>query len=285
LFQYTGIAREDLAPGPSLSAHRDVAAVWRRHQGLAYEKPFQAIQQILETFIKRKYLEFMSSLSDAVAASGFASRVIHDSQLADLLGGSSARRYGLVNRALADRSLIRLRRGAYVLAEAMRSGDLHPFSIAQGLVPGSYVSFESALSWHGWIPEAVFMTSSVVPTRKTIEIPTAQFGTFTFHPLAINRYQFFTGIDRAAAGSSIAFVARPLRALMDIVALRKIEWPGLGWVSDGMRIGEESLSRLSRADFHRLRPVYKHKAANAFLKEMEAAVMDLKRDRRTGSKP
>jgi len=216
----------------------------------------------------------MSSLSDAVAASGFASRVIHDSQLADLLGGSNARRYGLVNRALADRSLIRLRRGAYVLAEAMRSGDLHPFSIAQGLLPGSYVSFESALSRHGWIPEAVFMTSSVVPTRKTIEIPTAQFGTFTFHPLAINRYQFLTGIDRAAAGGSIGFLA-----------LRKIEWPGLGWVTDGMRIGEENLSRLSRADFDRLRPVYKHKAANAFLKEMEAAVMDLKRDRCTGSKP
>jgi hypothetical protein len=134
------------------------------------------IQQILETSIKRKDLEFMSSLSDAVAASGFASRVIHDSQLADLLGGSDARRYGLVNRVLADRSLIRLRRGAYVLAKAMRSGDLHPFSIAQGLVPGSYVSFESALSWHGWIPEAVFMTSSVVPTRKTIEIPTGHSG-------------------------------------------------------------------------------------------------------------
>ena len=57
----------------------------------------------------------MSSLSDAVAASGFASRVIHDSQLADLLGGSDARRYGLVNRALADRSLIRLRPGADVM--------------------------------------------------------------------------------------------------------------------------------------------------------------------------
>lgn len=226
----------------------------------------------------------MSSLSDALAASGFASRVINDSQLADLLGGSDARRYGLVNRALADRSLIRLRRGAYVLAEAVRRGNLPPFSIAQGLMPGSYISFESALSWHGWIPEAVFMTSSAVPTRKTIEIPTAQFGTFTFHPLAINRYQFLNGIDRKAAGGSIAFVARPLRALMDIVALRKIEWSGLGWVTDGMRIGKENLSRLRRADFHRIRLVYKHKAANAFLMEMEAAVMDLKGGRAIGSK-
>jgi hypothetical protein len=227
----------------------------------------------------------MASLADTIASSAYASRVLSEGQLATLVGGGNARRYGLVNRALKDQSLIRLKRGAYVLAKAMHDRELHPFSIAQGLMPGSYVSFESSLSWHGWIPEAVFTTASVVPTRKTVEVPTEHFGIFTFHPLAINRYQFLTGIDRTHAGKTIAFVAQPLRALMDLVALRKVQWSGLGWLTDGMRISEASLTALHRTEFSALRPVYKHMAANAFLSELEAAVVNLKRARRPGGLP
>lgn len=87
----------------------------------------------------------MASLSDTIASSAYASRVLSEGQLATLVGGGNARRYGLVNRALKDQSLIRLKRGAYVLAKAMHDRELHPFSIAQGLMPGSYVSFELAV--------------------------------------------------------------------------------------------------------------------------------------------
>jgi predicted transcriptional regulator of viral defense system len=31
----------------------------------------------------------------------------------------------------------------------------------------SYISFETALAYHGWIPERVFVTASVVPGRKS----------------------------------------------------------------------------------------------------------------------
>ncbi|MDP9791408.1 putative DNA-binding transcriptional regulator AlpA, partial [Agrobacterium tumefaciens] len=41
----------------------------------------------------------MSSLVDQVSAAGLADRFLNDRQLAELLGGSDARRYGLVNRA------------------------------------------------------------------------------------------------------------------------------------------------------------------------------------------
>src|SRR3546814_9646973 len=73
-------------------------------------------------------------------------------------------------------------------------------------MPGSYVSFESALAHHGWIPEAVFVTAGVTPGRKTLRFETTDFGTFSFHPLAIADYQFLAGVDRVQMGKLIAFV-------------------------------------------------------------------------------
>ncbi|MFX8032092.1 hypothetical protein ABTK54_20115, partial [Acinetobacter baumannii] len=76
--------------------------------------------------------------------------------------------------------LLRVKRGTYLLAKRYRAETIHPFAIAQGLMPGSYVSFESALAHHGWIPEAVFVTAGVTPGRKTLRFETTDFGTFSF---------------------------------------------------------------------------------------------------------
>src|SRR3546814_14680404 len=105
----------------------------------------------------------MSSLARAASASGLADHILSERRLGDLLAGSDARRYGLVNRALKDGSLIRIKRGVSLLGQQFRREPAHPFAIAQGLVPGSYDSFESALAHHGWIPEAVFVHASVSP--------------------------------------------------------------------------------------------------------------------------
>ena len=215
----------------------------------------------------------MSSLAEQVLAAGLADRFLNDQQLGELLGGSDARRYGLVNRALKDGSLIRVKRGAYVLARRYRSDPVHPFVVAQNLLPGSYISFESALSHHGWIPEAVFVAASVSPGRKSQSFSTNEFGAFSYHPLAINDYRFMTSVDRVQLNGLTSFVAQPLRALMDLVALRKVHWTGLDWLTAGMRIEEEALFELRRKDFTALRSVYKYKAANAFLSAFESTVV------------
>lgn len=221
----------------------------------------------------------MSFLARAASTAGLADRILSDRRLGDLLGGGDARRYGLVNRALKDGSLIRIKRGAYLLGQQFRSEPVHPFAVAQGLVPGSYVSFESALAHHGWIPEAVFVTASVSPGRKSLSFATADFGTFGFHPLAIKDYRFLTGVDRIKMGKLTAFVASPLRALMDLVALRKERWTGINWLTSSLRIEEDLLLSLKHRDFAKLRPVYKHKAVNAFLDALESAVMEMEAER------
>src|SRR3546814_15323424 len=109
----------------------------------------------------------MSSLAQQITAAGLADHILSERQLGRLLGGGDARRYGLVNRALKDGSLLRVKRGTYLLGRDYRSQTVHPFAIAQSLVPGSYISLESALTWHGWIPKAVINTASVTQVRKT----------------------------------------------------------------------------------------------------------------------
>lgn len=218
---------------------------------------------------------FVSSLINAIKRAGYEDRVLTEKQLARIVAGTDASRYGLVNRALKDGSLIRIRRGLY--ASGTRNPlPIHPFVVAQSLRPGSYISFESALSFHGWIPEAVYTVTSVSPDRKATECEAGAFGHFSFNPVAIEKYGFLVGVDRVKLGFSIAFVAQPLRALMDLVAFRKAEWQGLGWIEDGLRIDLTSLATLRKPDFSSLRPVYKHKRARLFLGELENAVLNVR---------
>lgn len=214
----------------------------------------------------------MNPVVELIVQAGLGDRVLSEGELADLVGGSDARRYGLVNRALKDGSLIRLKRGTYMLSSQYQSVPVHPFAIAQALLPGSYISFETALAYHGWIPEAVHTTASVTPGRKTLLYDTVHAGRFSFHPLALRDYQFLTAIDRHKLGVLTAFIARPLRALMDLVAFRKERWMGLDWLTLGMRIELSSLLAVHSKEFAALARVYKHKSPNAFLRELEATL-------------
>ncbi len=214
----------------------------------------------------------MVGLQDTLRLHGYTDRVLTERQLADAIGGSAARRYGIVNRALKSRNLLRIKRGLYALPAHLRSTPLHPYVVAQALHPGSYVSFESALSFHGWIPEAVRQTASVTPGRKSIDYETETFGAFTFLPLALQPYQFLVGVERHRLNDATALIASPLRALMDIVAYRKIRWQGVSWITEGLRVDIEQMSGLDPQTFQRLCDVYKHTAARAFANRLYDAL-------------
>lgn len=226
----------------------------------------------------------MSILSEQIFRSKLAHRVFNERQLDDLIEGSAASRYALVNRALKDRSLMRIKRGLYMLNPKEYQTAIHPFAMAQAMLPSSYVSFETALSHHQWIPEAVYSISSVTPARKTMIYENSEFGQFTFHPIAHNAYQFLQGVERKTFHHLTAFVAKPLRALIDLVAMRKEVWSGLDFIVRGLRIDEYQLFTLRRKDFLELKSVYKHKTVNAFLLELENAVFKLKADKANGGK-
>lgn len=196
---------------------------------------------------------------------GLSDRIIRGNQLNRVINGSVGRRYGLVNRALKSGELLRLQRGVYVLADRYRSYSIHPFALAQVLAAGSYISFETALSFHGWIPEKVYTIAGVVPGRKSRQYVDEQFGSYSFHPLAMKPGVFLELVERCHVNGQIALVAKPCRALMDLVCFRKVIWQGMGWLEKGLRIDSRLLRSITSEDITILKQVYKHKRVQSFL--------------------
>jgi hypothetical protein len=138
-----------------------------------------------------------------------SSPLISHGQLKDAL-----RAYGnprmKVSRMLAAGELIPLRRGLY-----LRDRSVDPLALAPAIYGPSYVSFESALAWHGLIPERV---EEVV--CATIKRP-AEFET----PVGRYRYRhvptrvFPIGIERVDDPLLPWLLASPTKALCDSVAL------------------------------------------------------------------
>lgn len=210
----------------------------------------------------------MKALTEKIIESQLVNRIFSDAEVSRLVCGSEARRYGLVNRALKAGELLRVKRGLYVLPNKYRGYPLHPFALAQALVPGSYVSLETALSYHGWIPEAVYTTASILPGRKFRNYDHEKLGSFTFHPLATNKGYFLELVERLKVEQQTMLVAKPARTLMDLVCLRKKEWQGMDWLTEGLRIEYEYLRTITSADIRILKLVYKHKRMKDFLENL-----------------
>jgi hypothetical protein len=207
----------------------------------------------------------MNTLTNKIIEQGLANRVLKASQLKRILTGSAQRRYSLVNRAIKSSELSRFQRGLYMLNELLRDFPCHPFILAQAIAPGSYISFETALAYHSWIPEAVFTTASVVPGRKSRQFEYEKMGVFNFQPLAIQREYFLELVTRHQRNGQTMLVAKPCRALMDLVCLRKLSWEGMGWLLEGLRIDPELLASITGNDIKILKLIYKHKKVKSYL--------------------
>jgi len=111
--------------------------------------------------------------------------------------------------------LLQLRRGLYALAPPYRKVTPHPFVVANRLVRGSYVSLQSALAYHGLIPEHVPVTTSMTTGRpQRRENP---LGSFEYHHV---RKDLLTGYRLESVGDGQeALVATPAKALADLVGL------------------------------------------------------------------
>ncbi|MEA2116730.1 MAG: hypothetical protein U9P36_15310 [Thermodesulfobacteriota bacterium] len=207
----------------------------------------------------------MQTITRLIVEQGLADRFIRTSQLVRLVDGTANRRYGLVNRAIKTGELIQIQRGLYMLSKQYRIHPSHPFALAQAIVPGSYISFETALAYHGWIPEKVFSTASVLPGRQSYHYENEELGAYSFYPLAVHRNYFLELVNRYRIDEQTMLVAEPCRALLDLICLRKIEWKGLAWLLEGLRIDSNALDSIRRKDLKILQQVYKHKRMKAFL--------------------
>jgi len=82
--------------------------------------------------------------------------------------GTDDSRHAKVKRALASKEIQGVRRGLYCLARPYRRYPINVYALAQRVHGPSYVSMESALSYHGWIPESVRVCTSTNLKRQKV---------------------------------------------------------------------------------------------------------------------
>ena len=119
---------------------------------------------------------------------------------------------GVLKRALAAGEVLRVARGMYCLRSDFLNFKLDPHVFASLIDGPSYLSFESALAYRGWIPEAVYSFASASLGRsREFETP---FGIFSYK--RVPQKNFYAGVERVQLEREGAFfLAGPLKALSD----------------------------------------------------------------------
>jgi hypothetical protein len=118
-----------------------------------------------------------------------------------------------VTALLRRGDIIRVKKGLYVFGDELRR---RPYSrnLLSNLIYGpSFVSLDSALSFHGLIPERIEALTSVTTKRsKSFDTP---IGSFIYRQSP--KRAFHIGMDRVEEGDVAFLIATPERALADKV--------------------------------------------------------------------
>lgn len=169
--------------------------------------------------------------------------------------------YAHIQRALKSGEVIQIRRGLYHLSKSPFSPLVSTGVLANLIYGPSYVSFESALAYHGWIPEAVRNCTSVTSGRpRHFDTP---HGRFSY--VRIKETPLMAAVICAESTSGAFLVASPLKALADMVASRGLDWTNSNPLVSSLRIEPDDLDTLSSEDFDILDSVYYSRRARKFL--------------------
>lgn len=184
-------------------------------------------------------------------------------EAATLFPDSEDRRYGLVKRAIAGGQIIHIRRGLYCLTPKYQKKKLNLYALAEHIYGPSYVSLESALSWHGWIPEAVYtLTSASLGKTKEFKTP---LGVFSYNRAP--QKVFYTGVERLTDEAGDVFLmAQPIKALADYVYVHKKDWTGLTPAAEDLRIELDEFESVAANEIDELIENYTSRRVIRFLK-------------------
>jgi predicted transcriptional regulator of viral defense system len=180
----------------------------------------------------------------------------------DWLGKGGAAFDGVLKRALATGEILRVARGLYCLRSDLLACKLDPHVFAPLICEPSYLSFESALAYRGWIPEAVFSFASASLGRsREFETP---FGVFSYR--RVPQESFYAGVERVELETCGAFfVAEPLKAIADLLYLNGYDWDSSEPVLESLRVEWDNLRELKGADFEGIEGCYRSGRVKNFL--------------------
>lgn len=215
----------------------------------------------------------MQTLTEAVYHLAPPAGLFDETVIANLFPESSpGARALLVHRASRAGEILRLKPGVFLLDARYRRSEPHPFVLAAALHVPSHVSLESALAYHGLIPEAVYQVASVTVGRSREFVTPAGVFSFSRVPARAPR----AGVESLeVARNAWAFVASPLRAIADAVYLRRgVTWnrDGLGFLTESLRIEEDDLRSVSFDAMEEIVDSLTSRRVRAYLVGMRGAI-------------
>jgi hypothetical protein len=148
-------------------------------------------------------------------------------------------------RLMSRGVIVRVKKGLYVFGDAYRRRPVSRELLANLIYGPSYVSLDSALSYHGLIPERVTAMTSVTPKRpRRFETP---LGCFVYRQVSPSAFP--VGMQRVEMDDVAFLIASPERALAD--KLRDDRGHPLRshddmseYLLDDLRVEPEDLARL-----------------------------------------
>ena len=170
-------------------------------------------------------------------------------------------------RLVEHKVLVRLKKGAYAFTE------VNALVVANYLAPCSYVSFETALSYYGMIPEFTPLIMSVSSVSR-----------HRFFSTALGSYEYFhqrpelysSGMDRIMVAEQLPLlIATPEKALCDALVRRGEQYHTkdagfIGTLLQGLRVEDDALAGLDRGHIEIIADLYASRAAELlqqYLKE------------------
>lgn len=144
--------------------------------------------------------------------------------------------------------LERITKGLYIAGPALQAERPDPFLLANQILGPSYVSVDSALSYHGLIPERVYTVTSMT-TKASRQYPTP-LGAFTYARLSLPYYSFGIRSVKLTKKQTV-MMAAPEKALLDkIITTAGVEFRSrisvLSYLESDLRADLDNLKQLDR---------------------------------------
>jgi len=151
----------------------------------------------------------------------------------------------------------------YTVMEKYRNKPISRCVLSQMIEQGSYVSLNYVLCKHYWIPEFVFSITSVT-SGKDYDVETGKYGTFMYMKLYEKLPE--KGIYEEKRSSGSYKIAKPLRALCDLMYLKNRNWKCIDNLYEEIRLDRYSLEEdLKSEDFDELQGSFENSRIECFL--------------------
>ena len=160
-----------------------------------------------------------------------------------------------IKRMVQEGSLFRLRRGLYATTRNISS-----YLLAGVIYGPSYISFETALSRYGLIPERVYACTSATFKKNRSKTYKNDFGVFEYRDIPAAAYPL--GVRLAEENGIFYAIASPEKAICDMLYIQPPVYSKKALedlLFENLRIDEEIFGRLNYQDMQYLVPRYRRR--------------------------